>query len=329
MITLCKKIILFFTILMLSAQSTEAKIPDFARKQKKAVVSIYIIDKNNSEIASGKGFVVDPGGIIAVNCSLISKWLGDVEYSLIVTIENSGSYPINKLIAFNRRQDIALFEIDAKGLPAVELPSDYNSSKYIQRQIEIYKKSSPATSKISSFLPNAKETEKSASFPAALKPLETVKLPENIKTESAEEYFILGLKYEGENKYEDAAEAYKRAIKLRPDYLDPHINLGLVYYKLGKYSEAIDSYKQALRIKPDCTIYNKLGTIYIITGKYSMAIDAFKQAAMINSKNPEIYFNLGISYFLNGDRETAHEKYIILNKLDNERAEDLFELLYR
>jgi tetratricopeptide (TPR) repeat protein len=327
--TLCKKIIWFF-IILLSAQNTEAKIPDFALNQKKAVVAVYITDKNGSEVASGKGFVVDSDGIIATNCRLISKWLEDVEYSIIVETENSALYPIDKLIAYSRRQDIALFKINAKGLTAVKLPSDYNSSKYIQRHIAIYKKSSPDLSKISSPLPIAKQTEKSAliSF-APLKPHGPAKLPEKIKIESAEEHFIFGLKYEGENKYADAAEAYKRAIKLKPDYFDAHMSLGLVYYRLGKYSDAIDAYKQALNIKPDFMLYNKLGAIYIITGKYSMAIDAFEQAAVINSKNPETYFNLGISYFLNGDKDTAYEKYIILNKLDKERAENLFEFLYR
>lgn len=328
--TLYKKTIWFFIVLMLSAQNTEAKIPDFALNQKKAVVSVYITDKNGSEVASGKGFVVDSDGIIAANYKLILKWLEDVEYSLIVKTEKSGIYPIDKLIAYSRRHDIALFKINAKGLTAVKLPFDYTASKYIQRHIAIYKKSSPAHSKISSPLPNAKQTEKSAPIPfAPLKPHESAKLPEKVKTESAEEHFVFGLKYEGENKYAYAAKAYKRAIKLKPDYFDAHMNLGLAYYKLGKYSDAIGAYKQALSIKPDFTIYNKLGTIYIITGKYSMAIDAFEQAAVINSKNPETYFNLGISYFLNGDKDTAYEKYIILNKLNKERAENLFDFLYR
>lgn len=289
------RIIYFFILLILSAQNTEAKIPDFALKQKKAVVIIYIVDKNGSEVASGKGFVVDSDGIIAASCKLISKWLEDVEYSLIVVTEESGSYPINKLIAYNCRQDIALFEINAKGLSAVKLPSDYNLSKYIQRHIEIYKKSSLESSNILRPPTIAKQTKKSATPSEPLRSEETLKIPKKIETESA----------------------------------DTLLNLGLTYYKLGRYSEAIDSYKQALSMKPDYTIYNKLGVIYIITGKYSMAIDAFLQAATINSKNPETYFNLGISYLLNGEKDMAYEQYIILNRLDKEQAETLFELLYR
>ncbi len=292
---LYKRIIYFFIILILSPQNTEAKIPDFALKQKKAVVAIYIADKNGSEVASGKGFVVDSDGIIAASCKLILKWLEDVEYSLIVTTEESGSYPINKLIAYNCRQDIALFEINAKGLAAVKLPSNYNSSKYIQRHIEIYKKSSPESSNILRPPSIAKQTKKSATPSEPLRSEETLKIPEKIETESA----------------------------------DTLLNLGLTYYKLGKYPEAIDSYKKALDIKPDYSIYNKLGAIYIITGKYFMAIEAFKQAGMLNPENPAAYFNLGIAYFLNRQKDMAYEQYIILNRLDKEQAETLFELLYR
>lgn len=306
-------------VLFSLAALSEAKIPDFASKQKKAVVTIHINDKYGNEIASGSGFIVDRDGIIATNCKIISQWLEDVQYSLIMKTEGENSYPINKLIAYNRRQDIALFEIKAKGLTLVELPSDYKATEYIKRQVAMYKKSVPQ-----------KPLPESAKLPE--KTVETRKLTKKIekKIDNAEDHFLRGVRYESTKKYSDAIETYKKALRIKPDYLDVYVSLGLVYYNLGRYSDAIDAYGHALKIKPDSlSLYNKLGTIYMLTGKHSMAIDTFEQALSIDSRNPETHFNLGIAYFLNGDKDAALEEYIILNKLDKERAENLFDLLYR
>jgi tetratricopeptide (TPR) repeat protein len=323
-------IILIAINLFSFAVFSEAGVPDLALKQKKTVVAIVINDKNGNEIASGSGFIVDSNGIVAANCKIISQWLEDVEYALIVRTEGKGSYPINKLISYNRRHDIALFEIKAEGLAAVQLPPYYRSSDYIKRQIALHKKLAK------------KELPQKPLIEAPWLQIEPQKPPERPvetrkpakkseeKRDNAEEYFMKGLKYEGSNQYADAVEAYRKAVKIKPDYIDAYVNLGAVYYKLGKYSDAIDSYKHAVKIKPDFqTLYNKLGTIYIVTGKYSAALDTLEQALGIDSRNPDTHFNLGIAYYLNGDKDAAYEEYIILNKLDARRAEDLFDLLYR
>jgi tetratricopeptide (TPR) repeat protein len=280
-----------------SAVLAESKIPDFTLKQKKAIVAISIYDRNGSEITSGSGFIVDNSGIIATNCKLIVKWLEDVEYVLIVKTGDGGSYSINKLLAFNRRHDVALFEIKAEGLIAVQLPSDYRSSDYIKRQIVLHKKL-------------AKKELPQKPLIEAPKPLiepQEIEVPTDIKKHAkkseekidhAEEYFMKGLKYERANQYANAVEEYKKAVKIKPDYLDAYVNLGMVYYKLGKYSDAANAYKHAVKIKPDyLAAYNKLGTIYIVAGKYPVALDIFKQAIGIDSRNPDTHFNLGIAYY--------------------------------
>lgn len=318
----------FFAVF--SAVLAEAKIPDFAQKQKKAIIVISIHDRNGNEVASGSGFIVDSNGIVATNCKIISQWLEDVEYALIVRTEGKGSYPINKLISYNRRHDIALFEIKAEGLIAVQLPPDYKHSEYIKRQIALHKKlakkevpQKPLIETPGPLIEPPKPPEKPVEIRKPAKKSE-------VKRDNAEEHFMKGLKYEKANQYADAVEAYKKALKIKPDYIDAYVNLGAVYYKLGKYSDAVDAYKHAVKIKPDFhAIYNKLGTIYIVTGKYSAALDTLEQALGIDSRNPDTHFNLGIAYFLNGDKDAAYEEYIILNKLDARRAEDLFDLLYR
>jgi tetratricopeptide (TPR) repeat protein len=47
-----------------------------------------------------------------------------------------------------------------------------------------------------------------------------------------------------------AIDAYKEAIKIKPDYHEVYYNMGVTYNGLGKYQKAIDAYKEAIKIKP-------------------------------------------------------------------------------
>ncbi len=330
---------IFFLLFVVSA--SEARDREFLLKQKKAVVTISINDRHGNVIVSGNGFIADRDGIIATNCKLIVKWLEDVGHSLIVKTEDGRSYEIDKLFVFNRRQDIALFEIKGGGLTAVEFSPDYSHAEYIKKQVAIYKKSAKAAKKETA--PELQASVPAVSAPT-LKPLpesnkviiekpaeihkpgkKTTKIPD-----SAETLFLKGLKYEDSKKYADAAESYKKALSLKPDYSDAYVNLGVAYYKLGRYFEAADAYKSALQIRPDAVaLYNKLGTIYMILGDHQKAIDSFEQALGVDSRDSAVHFNLGMVYFLTGNKDAALQQYMILNKLDQERAENLFEILYR
>ena len=51
-------------------------------------------------------------------------------------------------------------------------------------------------------------------------------------------------------KLEEAAAAFRRAIKVKPDYAKAHNNLGAALYHLGKINEAIAHFQRALEIEP-------------------------------------------------------------------------------
>jgi tetratricopeptide (TPR) repeat protein len=52
-------------------------------------------------------------------------------------------------------------------------------------------------------------------------------------------YYNLGITYAKSGRHQEAIEAYKQAISIKPDYVDAHYSLGVVYYGSGKYQEAI------------------------------------------------------------------------------------------
>ena len=148
------------------------------------------------------------------------------------------------------------------------------------------------------------------------------------KEADAERYFTLGVSFERTNMPWEAIEAYKEAIRSKPDYFDAYVNLGLLHYKLGRYDEAVDAYLNAITVRPhDKSVYNKLGAAYIILGNYSMAVDTFKQSLKIDPGNPETHFNLGIALIISGDRNGATTECDALKNLDWERAMKLLEMI--
>jgi tetratricopeptide (TPR) repeat protein len=55
----------------------------------------------------------------------------------------------------------------------------------------------------------------------------------------------MGVAYNELGKYQKAINAYKEAIKIKPDYHEAYYNMGVAYNGLGKYQKAIDAYKEA------------------------------------------------------------------------------------
>jgi len=140
--------------------------------------------------------------------------------------------------------------------------------------------------------------------------IEAYKQAIRIKPDYAEAHFGLGIAYGELGMYREEIEAYKQAIRIKPDLTEAHYNLGVVYGKLGMYREEIEAYKQAIRIKPDLTeAHYNLGVTYSNLGMYKEAMEAFKQAIRIKPDYAEAHYNLGNTYHISGMFTEAVEAY--------------------
>jgi tetratricopeptide (TPR) repeat protein len=107
-------------------------------------------------------------------------------------------------------------------------------------------------------------------------------------------YKNLGNAYSGLQKYDDAANALKKAAELDPKNASAHFNLGLTLYTAGRYSEAIESYKEVIKLRP------QLG---------------------------QAYFNLALAYVAISDKPAAMAQYNALKGIDAEMAKQLYDAI--
>jgi tetratricopeptide (TPR) repeat protein len=123
-------------------------------------------------------------------------------------------------------------------------------------------------------------------------------------------HYNLGVAYGELGRYQDAVEAFKQAIRIKPDYAEAHCNLGVAYGKLGRWQEAIEAFSQAIKIKTDyAEAHYNLGVAYGKLGRYQEAVEAYKQAIRIKPDYAEAYYNLGVAYGELGRYQEAVESY--------------------
>jgi predicted TPR repeat methyltransferase len=102
---------------------------------------------------------------------------------------------------------------------------------------------------------------------------------------------------EAKGKLEEAKKAYRKAIKIKPNYTDALCNLGNIYYDTDEMDEAEVLYRKVLRIdKKYQYAYNNLGNILRDKTEYHEAAELFETAIKLDKEFSDPYYNLGNVY---------------------------------
>ena len=96
----------------------------------------------------------------------------------------------------------------------------------------------------------------------------------------------LGNIYAKSKAYEEAVEAYQKAISLNPEFGWSYSNLALVYTFQGKHDEAIGLLEKSVGLqwtdKDKAVVWNRLGDLLRKVGQYPKAIVAYQNADKLN-----------------------------------------------
>jgi tetratricopeptide (TPR) repeat protein len=146
---------------------------------------------------------------------------------------------------------------------------------------------------------------------------------------SAEDWFEKGQSLSDEKKYEDAIEAFNKAVVINPNYAEAFFQAGWCYNDLGKYTQAIGVLKKAVAIKKDYAFaWQELGFAYKKTENFTDALKCINTAIALKPDYALAYQQLGSvnEYLKKPDEAIAAYKKCYLN--DNKNADACYNIGY-
>ena len=115
-----------------------------------------------------------------------------------------------------------------------------------------------------------------------------------------------GIELYNKNRDEEAAELFRDAIRLDPDYAEAHFRLGLAHTALGRkkeateeYQKAVEAYKKTIAENPrDPDGYFGIARAHARLGEHEEAVKAYKQAFRLEPDiaDQEVFYELGIEH---------------------------------
>ncbi|MBI2216788.1 MAG: tetratricopeptide repeat protein [Candidatus Rokubacteria bacterium] len=128
--------------------------------------------------------------------------------------------------------------------------------------------------------------------------------------------------------FDQAVEAYTKAIELRPFYADAHVGLGEAKAAKGDIDGAIAAFQKALVYNPvNPRVHLALGKIYYSEkGLYYEAVNAYKRAIDLDPQSVQARMGLGEVYEEKGLFKEAIEEYGRVIELDAKHTNAMYNL---
>jgi tetratricopeptide (TPR) repeat protein len=122
---------------------------------------------------------------------------------------------------------------------------------------------------------------------------------------TGDEWFDRALALE-ESDTAGAIEAYRRALRLRPDSSETWVNLGRLYAENNDAAQATTCFREALRIDPgDATAIYNLGVVAQDGGRDEEAVGLYSHALELDPQLAEAHYNLATLLDRAGDARAA------------------------
>ena len=140
----------------------------------------------------------------------------------------------------------------------------------------------------------------------------------------------MGMLFKQRGEVEKALEQYQIVVREAPKNILALGGLGDCWMTLEKYDEAIQVYKKALKILPDgvekLNIQNDLGVCYFKKSEMGKAIAEFKEVLRKNPNHVNAIYNLGQVYYHEGLTGRMKQDYEEFVKSSDNAASILFSL---
>lgn len=154
-----------------------------------------------------------------------------------------------------------------------------------------------------------------------------IALQQTLRESAANTALSSGVELMQKKKYEEAAQAFKRASIYKPEMTEAYTFLGDAYTRLGKKKEAIDSYTLSLKIdRTQDTLYSNIANLNIDLGKPADAEKALRDGIKQNNLNTPAYYTLGLMQASKGNYTDAEVQFRRVIQLEPKDANGYYGL---
>src|SRR5262249_53893495 len=150
--------------------------------------------------------------------------------------------------------------------------------------------------------------------------------------QSASDFYSRGMRFSRQEKFTEAAEAFRQAVKLDWQLNRAYVELGYALYRLKKYEESIDASQGAIRLYADFEPFYNQGLALMALKRWSESKRAFESAIAHrdrdswNETHTLAYYYLAFSKTKLGEAGRAIEKLEKVLKRDPKLTSERLEL---
>jgi tetratricopeptide (TPR) repeat protein len=119
-------------------------------------------------------------------------------------------------------------------------------------------------------------------------------------------HFMVGAFHFGRSEWQEAIEAYRRALAIDPDFAPPYNQLGYALRNLGDFEGAAKAFKRYTELIPDePNPYDSYAELLMKTGKFQDSIAQYEKALEVNPNFTASYVGIAHDWTFLGDFEKA------------------------
>lgn len=131
----------------------------------------------------------------------------------------------------------------------------------------------------------------------------------------ADVWFMIGAIEHSQGHFSEAIEAFEKALKINPRYMEAALNLAVTYNDVGQYEKGAETYRMALEaartggrddldplvLAKLANLHAELGDLYRSVGHPQDAIEQYAKAVELRPKFADIQTKLGMALRETGD----------------------------